>query len=73
MTIHVHEVAVDYYDNKYVLVDPDRNVAAFVYSTDFTETAQYLTDRGGWTVDYTVGPFICTYDELYTKHPEYFI
>lgn len=73
MTIHVHEVALVDYDAKYILVDPDRNVAVFVYETDFTETARYLMDGAGWPVDYTVGEYICTLDELHTTHPELFI
>ena len=73
MTIHVHKSTVADYYNRYILVDPDRNVAVFVCKTDFTEFAQDLMNGAGWTVDYTVGKYICTLDELYTKHPELFI
>ena len=73
MTIHVHKSTIADYYNKYILVDPNRNVAVYVGESNFTEFAQDLIDGGGWTVDCTVGEYICTLDELHDKYPELLI
>ena len=72
MTIHVHKTAT-YRDAKYVLVDPARNAALFVYNTEFDQHAKDLIAGAGWVIDDEVGEYLCTLDELHTKHPELFI
>ena len=73
MTIHVHKAIQNSFDAKFILVDPDRNVAVFVYDTEFAEFAKDLIVGAGWTVNHTVGEYICTLDELHNKYPELLI
>ena len=71
--INVHYNATDSLP-KLILVDTDRNVAAYADIRDLKLDYEYITsDNQGWPIDDEVGSYICSYNDFQQLYPEFFI
>ena len=70
--INVHRHATKPLPNL-ILVDTNRNVAAYTKSCTLVLDYEHITNYGCWPIDDEVGDYICSYDDFQQLHPEFFI
>ena len=56
-----------------ILVDTDKNVAAYAEIRHIILNYEYITNYKCWPIDGDVGDYICYYDDFRRLYPEYFI
>ena len=70
--INVHYNATQPLPNL-ILVDTDKNLAAYAEPCTLISDYEHITNYGGWEIDEEVGDYICSYDDFQQLYPEYFI